>query len=248
MPTEVTDLNPRFGRRHWVKLWVNEWLDGTTRFEMSDAQRAFWIDLLAMAGRSRVPGIVCAGAINGVPVGYPINKFQSLLSEPIDIEATFQLFEKNGKIKVEITQEIPIKLYKLELLNWAKYQSEYQRQKPYRQKKLRQGDSKSDNQSNNTEGEVEEEGEVEVEAVGDKHTAAAFHSIGFDRPFGHKPFQRIWLRRYEGMNSSEWLTATMEATIQECISSKVTVPPQFFDAKRDVEARENATNKPRVPL
>jgi hypothetical protein len=43
----------RFGKRSWVKLWTNEWLDGTTRYQMSDAQRALWVDLLAMAGRSR---------------------------------------------------------------------------------------------------------------------------------------------------------------------------------------------------
>jgi hypothetical protein len=53
--------NGSFGKRSWVKLWTNEWLDGTTRYQMSDAQRAFWIDLLAMAGRSRFPGIICAG-------------------------------------------------------------------------------------------------------------------------------------------------------------------------------------------
>lgn len=52
-----------------IKLWVNEWLDGTTRFQMSGAQRAFWIDLLAMAGRSRFPGIICAGMDGELYVG-----------------------------------------------------------------------------------------------------------------------------------------------------------------------------------
>ena len=54
-------MKPLYGKRTWVKLWVSEWLDGTTRFQMSGAERAFWIDLLAMAGRSRHPEVVCAG-------------------------------------------------------------------------------------------------------------------------------------------------------------------------------------------
>jgi hypothetical protein len=55
------NLERDFGKRKWVKLWTNEWLDGTTRYQMSGAQRALWIDLLALAGRSRFPGVVCAG-------------------------------------------------------------------------------------------------------------------------------------------------------------------------------------------
>src|ERR1700678_2310330 len=143
-------VNPQFGSRKWVKLWVNEWLDGTTRFEMSDAQRAFWTDLLAMAGRSRFPGIICAAQIDGKFVGYPLNKFQALMSDPIDVEATFALFEKNRKIEVEITQESGPRLYKISLLNWERYQSEYQRQKPYRQK-LQKGDSNSYKEGDTTE-------------------------------------------------------------------------------------------------
>lgn len=140
-------------------MWVNEWLDGTTRFEMTDVQRAFWTDLLAMAGRSRYPGRICAGqTADGSFVGYPLNKFQGLMSEPLDVEQTFVLFVRTGKVKATVTSEEP-KLVMLELLNWDKYQSEYQRQKPYRRAKLQKGDSESYNQSNNTE----VEGDVDVE-------------------------------------------------------------------------------------
>jgi hypothetical protein len=158
-------MNNRFGGRPWIKLWVNEWLDGTTRFEMTDAQRAFFTDLLAMAGRSRFPGTICAGEVDGKIIGYPLNKFQSLMSEPLDIEATFLLFVQTGKIEIEVTNETPVRLFKVILLNWERYQSEYQRQKPYRVKKLQgklqQSDSKSDDEGNTTEVEVEVEVEVE---------------------------------------------------------------------------------------
>lgn len=154
-------VNPRFGRRTWIKLWVNEWLDGTTRFEMTDAQRAFWTDIMAMAGRSRFPGIICAGVVEGKYVGYPLTKFQSLLSQPLDIEGTLQLFVRTGKISIETTHTEPVMLYKIELLNWSKFQSEYQRQKKYRTPKLQQSDLKSYTLSNTTEVEGEVEGEIE---------------------------------------------------------------------------------------
>lgn len=173
-------MNPRFGRRSWVKLWVNEWLDGTTRFEMTDSQRAFWIDLLAMAGRSRFPGVICAGKTpEGKFVGYPVNKLQSLMSEPIDVEETLTLFQRTGKISIEITCESPLRLIKIELLNWTKYQSEYQRQKKYRKPKLQPSDPQSDSPSNKTEveGEVEGDGEVEEE---EKPAQASPSRFAFD--------------------------------------------------------------------
>jgi hypothetical protein len=116
-----------------VKLWVNEWLDGTTRYEMIGAQRAFWVDLLALAGRSRCAGVICAGRAGDRFVGYPLSCFEVLdAGKEINIPATLELFEKSGKIKVEITSTTPIKLYKITILNWSKYQSEYERQKGYR--------------------------------------------------------------------------------------------------------------------
>ena len=129
-----------FGKRQWVKLWVGEWLDGTTRYEMTGAQRAFWIDLLAMAGRSRQPGVICAGHSGDRIVGYPLSHFQALdAGGELDIPATLQLFEACGKIHVEVTQESPIKLLKIVILNWGKYQSnlagQAERSRKYRQNK-----------------------------------------------------------------------------------------------------------------
>lgn len=194
---EVT-VNPRFGRRSWVKLWVNEWLDGTTRFEMSDAQRAFWIDLLALAGRSRYPGIICAGKSNdGSYIGYPLNKFQALMAEPINVEETLALFVKTGKIALETTAETPVRLMKIELLSWDKYQSEYQRQKGYRSRaKLQQSDTQSDtqsyNQSNNTDTDTETEGEVDTETPSAVDAAFGEFWKLYPRPVGKKKAKELW--------------------------------------------------------
>src|SRR5690349_12235161 len=102
-------MRPTVGRRTWIKVFVNEWLEGTTRYQMSDAQRAFWIDLLAMAGRSRFGGIVCSGKDGEELIGYPLSKFQGLLTEAFDVEGTFALFERTGKITMQVSGEGPRK-------------------------------------------------------------------------------------------------------------------------------------------
>jgi hypothetical protein len=155
-------------------LWVNEWLDGTTRYQMSSAQRAFWIDLLAMAGRSKFGGVVCSGKDGENWVGYPLNKFQGLLAEPVDILATFDLFIKTGKIRLEKNGTDP-ELYVVFILSWDRYQSEYQRVSRYRGQGTNRVQAKSQpttHQSNTTEVdsdlEEEREGDTEKEIAQNK--------------------------------------------------------------------------------
>lgn len=222
---------------------------------MTDAQRAFWIDLLALAGRSRYPGKIYAGEVGGKLLGYPLNKFQALMMQPLDIMETLQLFEKTDKIKLTITHEEPTKLVMVELLNWEKYQSEYQRQKKYR-KRLQgndkrsyvKGDKKSYAKGNKTEGEVEVEGEVEKRQRKHSAAVAATIALAFEAlregcvPFGSDRFKVIWAEEYElrmmaGAPVVLW-TDTMEKAIQRCQKLKVTVPGRFFTIKREIEKVE----------
>jgi hypothetical protein len=125
-------MKPSDGGRTWFKVWVQPWLNGTTRYQMSGAQRAFWMDLLAMAARGRHGGIVCSGKDGDKLIGYPIQTFEALSPEdPIDVLETFKLFEDTEKIRVEVSGE-KLKLYVIYILNWAHYQSEYERNKKYR--------------------------------------------------------------------------------------------------------------------
>ena len=127
-------MKPSTGRRTWIKLWVNDWLDGTTRYQMSDAQRAFWTDLLAMAGRGRYGGIVCSGKDGDKFIGYPLKTFDALVSQPFDVLQTFDLFQRTGKIRVEVSEDSP-RLYTVFILSWSRYQSDYERQRAWRKKK-----------------------------------------------------------------------------------------------------------------
>ena len=42
----VVTNNPMGAQRKWIKLWVDPWLDGTTRYMNTGSERAFWVDLL----------------------------------------------------------------------------------------------------------------------------------------------------------------------------------------------------------
>jgi hypothetical protein len=127
---------PSSGRK-WIKVWVDPWLDGTTRWVVSGSQRAFWVDLCCLAGRSRFPGFVCPGQENGQLIGYPLYWYQNLQPD-IDVMATLKLFESTGKIRLIITSENPL-LIAIEILKWKIYQSDLdsgaQRARKYRESK-----------------------------------------------------------------------------------------------------------------
>lgn len=108
--------------RRWVKIWVNESLTGTIRFDFTPQERGVWYDLLLLAGNCRQEGLIAAG--NGTP--YPRNWIAGTLNIPIKL--------LNTTIKKCIdTDRISENGDGLKIINWDKYQSEYDRQKPYRE-------------------------------------------------------------------------------------------------------------------
>jgi hypothetical protein len=129
----------RPSRRHWVKLWVNEHLDGSLRLDLTAAEQSVWVDLLALAGISRWPGTIAAALEEDGYRGYPIkwlaerfHKSQKL------VLSTITKCEAHGRLIITRQQEetqpegsaIPGGWHEasvLKLANWEKYQSEYQR-------------------------------------------------------------------------------------------------------------------------
>jgi hypothetical protein len=145
-PAGVTvSNNPMGARRQWIKLWVDPWLDGTTRYVNTGSERAFWVDLLAEAGRSRFPGYVCPGQEHGELLGYPVAWYQSKQPD-IDIMATFEKFAGQGKIAYTITSGNPTSVV-VQILNWDKYQAPIDaasRNRDYRKRKKKQPVSNRD--------------------------------------------------------------------------------------------------------
>ena len=130
---EKSPEDPLGESRPWIKLWVAPWLDGTTRYEMSGSQRAFWVDLLAQGARSRTAGVISPGQVNGKILGYPLAWFQGFQPD-IDVVATLELFRSTDKIElINEGDRIAVKI-----LKWDKYQPPLNgaaRSKKWRKKK-----------------------------------------------------------------------------------------------------------------
>lgn len=104
-------------------MYVNECLEGTIRFDFNAAERGVWYDLIMLAGRCRVSGTISANE----HTAYPHSYIAGLLN--IEVELLEQTLEKCKQSDRVVEDEKGI-----HLVNWAHYQSEYERQKPYRQK------------------------------------------------------------------------------------------------------------------
>lgn len=114
------------GRRNWVKVWVDKWLRGPIR-QFSAEERGIFLDLICMVGDGiyNNTGEIKVYDTKGFPDAY----FESLVGVSHDTWIqTKKKLKKLGMINV-LDNGI------IEILQWKKFQPEYARQKPYRDKK-----------------------------------------------------------------------------------------------------------------
>jgi hypothetical protein len=111
------------GRRTWVKLYASI-VYGSTPKELDPAERWVWIGLLVLAGDSQWDGVIKAT----VTLGYSDDQISDLLN--IDVPTW-----RSAKRKMIKAEKITIDDHGIiSIVNWEKYQSEYDRQKKYREK------------------------------------------------------------------------------------------------------------------
>ena len=112
------------GRKTWIKLYPVDCLEGSIRYQLDPAERGVWYDLLNFAALCANPGIISDKDSRPYPHSFIANR----LNVPLDLfETTLGKCCEEGRT-TENSDGIHI-------VNWASYQSEYQRQKPYRQGK-----------------------------------------------------------------------------------------------------------------
>lgn len=165
-----------------------------------------WADLLALAGFSRFPGIVCSGETNGVLEPYPMDYLCSVFRcDDSNARDALKLFEQQGRIAINETGVIQI-------VNWEKYQSEYQQK---RQRRRYGEPARSDSGANVRTKSVKtptEEVEVEGDLEGEKkhltaHTPRLVTAIDFNT------FWKAWhLERKVGKKQAfkAWRTMTIQ--------------------------------------
>lgn len=114
------------GKRTWFKVYPDKWLKGTIRQETPEI-RSVWIDLLALAAAGEYGD---SGEIKyNDDIGLTDRQISTALSISLRLwrKAKKRFLETN---RVEITESGAIRI-----TNWHKYQSEYARQKPWRERR-----------------------------------------------------------------------------------------------------------------
>ena len=112
-------------RKRWIKLFVAGWLHGTIRWQLSSEERGVWADFLALAGEKQKEGAICDNDGRALPLDFIANQLnikRTLLDKFIAkaIDEDMIALDDNGVIHV---------------IHYQEYQSEYERQKPYREAK-----------------------------------------------------------------------------------------------------------------
>lgn len=112
-------------RKIYRKSWPHDNLFGSGRFEMTAANRGIWNDLLDFAKISRVkPGLIAPNeqqAYSHEWLSAFLNVELSLFNETIEVLVRTRRVEENGS--------------GILIVNWKNYQTEYDRQKPSRDRK-----------------------------------------------------------------------------------------------------------------
>lgn len=110
-------------RRTWVKIYVDQWLRGTLRDELEPDERSIWADFIALAGDSPFEGKIAITE----SIGYSDEQLAEMLKCPVELiqraKAKFLKYDKITQNNYRV----------IDLQNWQKFQSEYQRQKKYRE-------------------------------------------------------------------------------------------------------------------
>ena len=116
------DLTSRW-RHRWYKCFPIDDLFGSIRHELGPAERGIWYDMRSLASISPVPGKLCESESQA----YPHTRIAALLNVRLAmLEATVEKAVAMGLCTEDDTG--------IHILNWERSQSEYDRQKSYRQK------------------------------------------------------------------------------------------------------------------
>lgn len=191
-------------RRPWVKLYCREWLTSTVRFDLTESDRSRFIDLLALAGDSKVPGVVCSGYDgSGKLSGYPIDWLASTMRCGIgELQESLEKFKKSDRVTVSGPPDSPA----IRISSWKRYQSEYLRQveavksretsknKAVNGPKISQTSAQFDAQSSLTSTQLprlEVEVEVEVEKEGEYVSPQVEKHMSSSPPVGNR-FEEFW--------------------------------------------------------
>ena len=111
-------------KKTWIKIYPVECLEGSIRYQLEADERGVWYDLLNFAALCVQPGVISDNDSRPYPHSFIANR----LNVPLDLlERTIDKCKDEGRLSENDNG--------IHMTNWKFYQSEYQRQKPYRDRK-----------------------------------------------------------------------------------------------------------------
>jgi hypothetical protein len=111
------------GRRSWIKLFCYQRLHGSVAYQLTEAEQSVWDKLLCLAGLCGLEGRIADNDLRAYPHAFVAHELHTSLDL---LEATLKKCKEEGRITEDGTGIV--------ITNWAAYQSEYDRQKPFRAK------------------------------------------------------------------------------------------------------------------
>ena len=107
--------------RKWIKLWCYERLHGSVSYQLTEAEQSIWDKFLCLAGLCKYDGLIADNDRRPYPHSFIVHEFHT--TEKL-FNSTLAKCTAEGRI-IENAEGIRI-------TNWDRYQSDYNRQKPYR--------------------------------------------------------------------------------------------------------------------
>ena len=111
------------GVRRWVKVYCYETLHGSISYQLSEAEQAVWLKLLCFAGLCGNEGVIADHDLRPFPHEFICHEIHT--NKEV-FEETLRKCKDEGRISEDG--------HSITIVNWAKYQSEYDRQKVFRER------------------------------------------------------------------------------------------------------------------
>lgn len=108
-------------RRPWVKLYCHGRLHGSVVYQLTEAEQSVWDKLLCLTGLCGLGGLIGDNDRRAFPHQHVAHELHTTLDL---LESTLKKCIEEGRIKEDAEG--------IHITNWLVYQSEYDRQKPYR--------------------------------------------------------------------------------------------------------------------
>jgi DnaD/phage-associated family protein len=110
--------------RRWIKLYTRGRLHGSIVYQLEEAEQSVWDKLLCFAGEINRDGQISDNDGRPLPHSFIAHELHTTLEL---LESTLKKCGEEGRISENDNG--------IHITNWKEYQSEYERQKPYREGK-----------------------------------------------------------------------------------------------------------------